>query len=135
MVEAEGPLLSPPSEPASTVPLGSSIRTTPIHPDLPDVQVPGGPLPVYSYHPITCEPIEDQDLLSELEQLRQEFPSKEAALRAQEQAAKEARRRIEEAEKKKEQVQKAIDKKIKERDTEMKVLSKYREVRASDIPT
>lgn len=135
MVKSEGPLLSPPSESASTVPLDSPIRTTAIHPDLPHIQVPGGPLPVYSYHPITCQPIDDQDLRAELEQLRQEFPSKEAALRAQEQAAKEARRKIEEVEKKREQIQKAIDKKIKELDTEMKVLSKYQEVKASDIPS
>ncbi|KAJ5678931.1 hypothetical protein N7462_007175 [Penicillium macrosclerotiorum] len=134
MVKTEASLLSPPSESASIVPLDSPIRTTPIHPDLPEIQVPGEPLPVYLYHPLTCQPIEDQDTQAELEQLRHEFPSKEAAMRAQEQAAKEAKRKLEEAEKKKEQVQKAIDKKIKERDTEMKVLSKYQEVKASDIP-
>ncbi|KAJ5157284.1 uncharacterized protein N7482_008384 [Penicillium canariense] len=135
MAKTEASLLSPPSEFTSAVPLDSPIRTTPIHPDLPEIQVPGEPLPVYSYHPITCQPIEDQDISSELEQLRHEFPTKEAALRAQEQAAKEAKRKIEEAEKKKEQVQRAIDKKNKERDTEMKVLSKYQEVKASDIPS
>lgn len=135
MVKAQGPLLSPPSELVSIVPLDSPIRTTAIHPDLPEVQVPGGPLPIYSYHPISCQPIEDQDFRAELEQLRQDFPSKEAALRAQEQAAKEAKRKIEEAEKKREQVQKEIDKKIKELDMEMKIASKYREVKASDIPS
>lgn len=135
MVKTEASLPSPPSESVSAVPLNSSIRTTAIHPDLPEVQVPGEPLPVYRYNPITCQSIDEQDVHAELERLRQEFPSKETALRAQEQAAKEARRRIEEAEKKKEQVQKAIDKKIKERDTEMKVLSKYQEVKASDIPS
>lgn len=135
MVKSEGSLLSPLSESTSTVPLDSPIRTTPIHPDLPEIQVPGGPLPGYNYHPLSCQPLDDDDLRAELEQLRQEFPSKEAALRAQEQAAKEAKRKIEEAEKKREQVQKAIDKKAKERDTEMKILSKYQEVKASDIPS
>lgn len=135
MVKAEGSLLSPPLESTSTVPLDSPIRTTPIHPDLPEIQVPEGPLPGYNYHPLSCQPLDDDDLRAELEQLRQEFPSKEAALRAQEQAAKEAKRKIEEAEKKREQVQKAVDKKAKERDTEMKILSKYQEVKASDIPS
>lgn len=135
MVKAEDSLLSPQSESTSTVPLDSPIRTTAIHPDLPEIQVPGGPLTGYNYHPLSCQPLDDDDLRAELEQLRQEFPTKEAALRAQEQAAKEAKRKIEEAEKKREQVQKAIDKKAKERDTEMKILSKYQEVKASDIPS
>ncbi|CAI7637591.1 unnamed protein product [Penicillium manginii] len=127
MVKSEPFLPSPPSETVSAVPLDSPIRTTPIHPDLPEIQLPGEPLPIYQYHPVTCQPLEEQEIRTEIEQLRQEFPTKETALRAQELAAKEAKRKIEEAEKKKEQVQKAIDKKVKERDTEMKVLSKYQE--------
>ncbi|KAJ5803294.1 uncharacterized protein N7503_005744 [Penicillium pulvis] len=134
MLETEASLLSPPSESASAVPLDSSLRTTPIHPDLPEIQVPGEPLPVYRYHPITCQPIVEQDVQAELDQLRQDFPTRETALRAQEQAAKEVKRKIEEAEKKREQVQRAMDKKIKERDTELKVVSKYHHVKASDIP-
>ncbi|KAJ5586996.1 uncharacterized protein N7459_002761 [Penicillium hispanicum] len=128
----EPALLSPPSEPASAVPLESPIRTTAIHPDLPEVQVPGEPLPSYRYHPITCQPIDEQDVRIELEQLREEFPTKETALRAQEIAAKEAQRKIKEIEKKKEQIQKAMDKKIKERDTELKVVSKYQQGKASE---
>jgi hypothetical protein len=135
MLGTEASLLSPPSEAASAVPLDSPLRTTPIHPDLPEIQVPGEPLPVYRYHPITCQPIDEQDVQVELEQLRQDFPTREAALRAQEQAAKEVKRKIEEAEKKREQVQRAMDKKIKERDTELKVVSKYHQVKASDIPS
>jgi hypothetical protein len=135
MVRSEPFLPSPPSETVSAVPLDSPIRTTPIHPDLPEIQLPGEPLPIYQYHPVTCQPLEEQEIRTEIEQLRQEFPTKETALRAQELAAKEAKRKIEEAEKKKEQVQKAIDKKVKERDTEMKVLSKYQEVKASEIPS
>ncbi|KAJ6102184.1 hypothetical protein N7486_004611 [Penicillium sp. IBT 16267x] len=135
MLETEASLLSPPFEAASAVPLDSSLRTTPIHPDLPEIQVPGEPLPVYRYHPITCQPIDEQDVQVELKQLRQDFPTRETALRAQEQAAKEVKRKIEEAEKKREQVQRAMDKKIKERDTELKVVSKYHQVKASDIPS
>ncbi|OQE31223.1 hypothetical protein PENSTE_c001G05675 [Penicillium steckii] len=135
MVKTEPSLPSPPAESGAVVPLDSPIRDTPIHPDLPEVQLPGKPLPIYHYHPLTCQPIEDKDVREEIEQLRQEFPTKETALRAQEIAVKEAKRKIEDTEKKKEQVQKAIDKKIKERDTEMKVLSKFQEVKASDIPS
>ncbi|KAJ5085803.1 hypothetical protein N7532_010574 [Penicillium argentinense] len=134
MVKTEASLLSPPSE-SPAVPLDSPIRTTPIHPDLPELKLPEGPLPIYQYHPVTCQPLEEQDVRAQLEQLQQQFPDKESALRAQELAAKEAKRKIEEVSKKREQVQKAIDKKIKERDTEMKVLSKYQEVKASDIPS
>ena len=134
MVDMETSLLSPPSEANSVVPLNAAIRTSPIHPDLPEIQVPGGSLDAHTYHPVTCQPLEFENFGTELEQLRLEFPTPEAALRAQQQAAQEARTLIQEAEKKREQVQKAIDKKIKERDTEMKVLSKYQEVKASDIP-
>lgn len=135
MAKNEASLPSPPSETAAAVPLDSSIRTTPVHPDLTEIRVPNDPLPAYRYHPITCQPIDEEDVRTQLELLRQEFPTKETALRAQEQAAKEVKRKIEEAEKKREQVQKAIDKKNKERDTELKVLSKYQEVKASDIPS
>ncbi|KAJ5654356.1 hypothetical protein N7490_001359 [Penicillium lividum] len=135
MLETEDSLLSPPSEAVSVVPLDASLRTTPIHPDLPEIQVPGEPLPVYRYHPVTCQPIDEQDVKADLEQLRQEFPTRETALRAQEQAAKEVKRKIEETEKKREQVQRAMDKKIKERDTELKVVSKYHQAKASDIPS
>lgn len=135
MVKTEGTLPSPPSESTSVVPLDSAIRTAPIHPDLPEISVPGEPLPTYRYHPITCQPIEEQDVRSELESLRQEFPSCEAALSAQEQTAKEAKMKIEGIEKKREQVQKAMDKKIKERDIELKVVSKYHQAKESDIPS
>lgn len=131
----ETALPSPPAESPAAVPLDSTVRTTPIHPDLPEVQVPGDPLPVYRYHPVTCQPIDEADVRAQLDLLRREFPTKETALRAQELAAKEAKRKIEAAEKKREQVQKDIDKKNKERDTELKVLSKYQKVKASDIPT
>ncbi|KAE8156970.1 hypothetical protein BDV40DRAFT_293063 [Aspergillus tamarii] len=133
--------LSPPSEPTPSpttnlVPLGSPQRTTPIHPLLAEVRVPGEPLPPHRYHPVTCTQInaEAEDIRAQLDQLRQEYTSPEAALKAQEQAAREVKQKMEDAERKREDVQKAMDKKIKERNTEMKVLSKYQEVKASDIP-
>lgn len=115
------------------VPLDSSLRTAPIHPDLPEIKVPEGPLPSYSYHPVSCEPINRQDYQDELRQLGQEYKTKEAALRAQEQVAKQAKEMIEQHQRKREEIQRAMDKKIKERDTEMKVVSKFQEVKASDI--
>ncbi|RLL96624.1 hypothetical protein CFD26_100746 [Aspergillus turcosus] len=139
--------LSPPAEPDqistttlpsnAPVPLDSPLRTTPIHPSLPDIRVPSSPLKPHQYDPVTCTPInlEADTIRSQLNHLRAEYPSPSAALKAQEQVAKEAKRKIEEAEKKREEVQKAMDKKVKERNTEMKVLSKYQKVRGLDIPS
>lgn len=126
--------LSPPSESTPSpstkpVPLDSTIRTTPIHSLLPDVRVPSEPLPLYKYHPVTCAPIDPEEHRAQLEELRREYPTPEAALKAQEEAAREVKQRMEEAERKREDVQKAMDKKIKERNTELKVLSKYQEVK------
>ncbi|KAI9045724.1 uncharacterized protein KD926_007025 [Aspergillus affinis] len=128
------PPLSPPSEstPSPTtkpVPLDSTIRTTPIHPLLPGVRLPSEPLPLYKYHPVTCTPIDPEEYRAQLDELRQEFPTPEATLKAQEEAAQEVKQKIEEAERKREDVQKAMDKKVKERNTELKVLSKYQEVK------
>ncbi|KAI9931876.1 hypothetical protein ASPWEDRAFT_169285 [Aspergillus wentii DTO 134E9] len=137
--------LSPPSEPTPApaapstkdlpVPLDSPIRTTPIHSTLPDLRVPNDPLPPHKYHPVTCVPIDSStpEISTHLEQLREEYPSPEAALKAQEDVAKEVKQKMEDAEKKREEVQRAMDKKVKERNTEMKVLSKFQEVKASDI--
>lgn len=109
------------------------MRTTPIHPHLPNIRVPGDPLPPHSYDPVSCVAIDPEGVRAQLEQLRREYPTREAALKAQEQAAREAKATIELVEKKREEIREKIDKKVKERDTELKVLSKYREVRASDI--
>ncbi|PYH94996.1 hypothetical protein BO71DRAFT_418887 [Aspergillus ellipticus CBS 707.79] len=129
--------LSPPSEPIASpialpVPLDSLLRTTPIHEILPEIRVPGE-LPSHKYHPVNCTPIGEEDLRTQIDQLRQEFSSPEAALKEQEQVAREVKQKLEDAEKKREEVQKAMDKKIKERNTEMKVLSKYQEVKTSGI--
>ncbi|KAJ9295174.1 hypothetical protein DTO271G3_6344 [Paecilomyces variotii] len=131
--------LSPPADTSlpqpQPVPLDSPIRTTPIHSALPEIRVPGEPLPPHRYHPVTCTAIDAVEVRSQLQQLRKEYPSSTAALKAQEEAAKDVKQRLEDAEKKRDEVQKALDKKIKERDTELKVLSKYQEVKASKIPT
>ncbi|OXV05459.1 hypothetical protein Egran_06773 [Elaphomyces granulatus] len=130
--------LSPPMEPSSPssvrpVSLEDPIRTTPIHPLLLEIRVPGEPLPPHRYHPVTCAPIDIDDFRDKLQQLRKEYPSAAAILKAQEEAAREVKRRINEAERKKNEVQKALDKKIMDRDTELRVLSKYQKGRASEI--
>ncbi|KAI9369974.1 hypothetical protein BJX61DRAFT_536026 [Aspergillus egyptiacus] len=132
--------LSPPSEPTDSpapapVPLDSSMRATPIHELLPEIRLPSEPLPTYRYHPVTCAAIDAEEVRTELERLRREFTTPEAALRAQEQAARELKQKLEDAEKKREEVQRAMDKKIKERNTELKVLSKYQDGKASSLPT
>lgn len=136
------PPLSPPSDPDTTaitttnplVPLDSPLRKTPIHHLLPDIRVPDDPLPPDSYDPITCVPIDIDSVRPQLDQLRREYPTQEAALKGQEQAAKEAKAKIELVERKRGEIREKVDKKVQERDTEMKVLEKFKEVRASDIP-
>ncbi|RDW93594.1 uncharacterized protein DSM5745_00916 [Aspergillus mulundensis] len=129
--------LSPPSEPVSrsspdttapTIPLDTPLRAIPIHPLLPDIRVPDS-LPPHQYNPITCAALEtdNEHMRAELEQLRKEFPTPDAALKAQEQAARELKQKLEDAEKKREEVQRAMDKKIKERNTELKVLEKFQD--------
>lgn len=116
-----------------SVPLDSPLRAIPIHADLPEIKVPEGPLPPHNYHPVTCEPIKSQDYPDELRELEQEYTSKEAALLAQERTVKEVKEIIQTAQRKREDVQKAMDKKIKERDTEMKVVSKFQEAQATEM--
>ncbi|KAL4911233.1 hypothetical protein BDW74DRAFT_172700 [Aspergillus multicolor] len=129
--------LSPPSEPASrssletsipTIPLDAPTRTTPLHALLPEIRVPDT-LPPHQYNPITCAALDlnAEDMRLELEQLRKEFSTPDAALKAQEEAARELKQRLEDAEKKREEVQRAMDKKIKERNTELKVLEKFQD--------
>ena len=132
--EPTPPASSPPAE-AAAVPLDSTTRVIPIHPDLVEIKVPDGPLPSYRYHPVTCQPIKPRDYQTELKQLEEQYKSREAALHAQEQIAKEVKEKIETAKRKREEVQKSMDKKVKERDTEMKVVSKFQETKASDIPS
>ncbi|KAL2836625.1 hypothetical protein BJY01DRAFT_221814 [Aspergillus pseudoustus] len=133
------PPLSPPSEPSSSpnstpIPLDSPTRTTPIHELVSGIRLPSD-LQTYRYDPVTCAPIDPDDVRAQLEQLRREFPTWDAALKAQEQTARELKQKLEDAERKREEVQKTMDKKIKERNTELKVLSKYQDGKASGLPT
>jgi predicted nucleic acid-binding Zn-ribbon protein len=84
---------------------------------------------------VTCAPLDSDGVRAQLEELRKEFPTHDAALKAQEQTARELKQKLEDAEKKREEVQKTLDKKIKERNTELKVLSKYQDGKASGLPT
>lgn len=129
-------LPSPPSEEenaelhsrraANPVPLDSSIRTTPIHPQLPEIRVPqNGAIPSTHYHPVTCEPLNIEGIQAQLQHLRKEYPSITAMLKAQEDAVKEIRQKLEEKDRKRDEIQKALDKKAKEWDVEYKILSKY----------
>lgn len=135
-------LPSPPSEPDGPAPsqepvsLTSEIRTTPIHPLLPEIRVPSDDRrPSSQYHPVTCQPLNVEELDDQIRQLRKMYPSKTAVLRAREDIAKEIRQRLEEAERKRSEVQKLLDKKVKEWDMEYKVLSKYQEMKASELPS
>lgn len=136
------------------VPLDSAIRTTAIHPLLPDIRVPGqtpqdqdpagtgagqkqsddndndnnATRKTFYYHPVTCQPLDmssfSEEQKQELDSLRDTYtPS--AAQKAQDQTAHDAKARIESISRRRDEVQRAIDKKVKERNTEMKVLEKY----------
>lgn len=128
-------LPSPPSEEENVrprsraldpVPLNASIRTTPIHPQLPEIRVPQNEtIPSTHYHPVTCEPLNIEEIQPQLQHLRREHPSITAMLKAREDAVKEIRQKLKEKDKKRDEVQKALDKKVKEWDVEYKILSKY----------
>lgn len=128
-------LSSPPSEEENVrrqsrafeaVPLDSSIRTTPIHEQLPEIRVPqSDTVPSTHYHPVTCELLNIEEIQPQLQHLRKEHPSKTAMLKAQEDAVKEIRQKLEEKEKKRDAAQKALDAKAKEWEVEYKVLTKY----------
>ncbi|OKL60365.1 hypothetical protein UA08_04171 [Talaromyces atroroseus] len=145
-------LPSPPSEEENTkphahsraandaVPLTSHIRTRPIHPQLPEIRVPGDerregadalPLPSTHYHPVTCEPLNIQDIQPQLQNLRKEYPSMTAVAKAQEDTVKEIKQKMEEKERKRDEIQKALDKKAKEWEVEYKILSKYQASKTS----
>lgn len=126
---------SPPPEPNSppqtnkendVVPLDSSTRTTPIHNLLPNIRVPSESLPTHRYHPVTCNPLDVVELRTDLQQLRKEYSTSVAALKAQEEAAREVKKRIEEAEEKTDRIQKLMKRKTEERDTERRVFLKIK---------
>ncbi|EEH20668.2 hypothetical protein PABG_02899 [Paracoccidioides brasiliensis Pb03] len=130
---------SPPSEPLSPggqsrhatepVPLDSEIRTTPIHHLLEDIRVPSEPLPPYRYHPITCTPLDAVEIHTQLQSLRKEYSTPVAAIKGQEELAKEVKRRMAEAEQKREDIQKLMKRKTEERGTERRVFEKIKKER------
>ncbi|KAF3491661.1 uncharacterized protein GIQ15_01178 [Arthroderma uncinatum] len=132
-MEASKLPLSPPPEPKisnsnmnEAVDLDSPLRTTPIHPLLPDIRVPSDPLPSHRYHPVTCAPLDIVELQADLQQLRKEYTTSVAARKAQEEAAKKVKRRIEEAKEKTEHIQKIMQRKTEEREMERKVFLKIK---------
>jgi predicted small metal-binding protein len=128
-------LPSPPSEEENArprsraidpVPLNSSIRTTPIHPQLPEIRVPqNNTIPSTHYHPVTCEPLNIEEIQPQLQHLRKEHPSITAMRKVQEDAVKEIKQKLKEKDKKRDEVQKKLDTKAKEWDMEYRVISKY----------
>lgn len=144
--DSPGEPTSPPPKTTTTtttiqpLSLDSPKRTQPIHPYLPEIRVPNSPYPPeesHKYDPITCQPIDitgTKEIQTQLDELRQEYTTPDAALKARELTAKEVKRRLEELGKKRELVQKELDKKVKEINMELKVLTKYQQVKASDIP-
>ncbi|KAK2736151.1 hypothetical protein FQN57_000882 [Myotisia sp. PD_48] len=127
---------SPPPEPSSTEarnqgvePLESPFRTTEVHKLLPDIRVPSEPLPSHRYHPVTCTPLDIVKLRNQLQQLRKEYTTSIAAVKAQEDTAREVKRRIEEAKAKTENIQKVMKRKTEEREMERKVFLKIKKER------
>ncbi|OAX83548.1 hypothetical protein ACJ72_02093 [Emergomyces africanus] len=132
---------SPPSEPrspegpahtaAEPVPLDSAVRTTPIHPLLPEIRVPSEPLPPHRYHPVTCIPLDAVEIRTQLQSLRKEYSTSVAALKGQEEIAKEVKRRMKEAEDKRDNLQRLMKRKTEERDTERRVFEKIKKEKES----
>ena len=118
--------LRPQSRDFDPVPLDSPIRTTPIHPQLPEILVPeNNTIPSTHYHPVTCEPLNIEEIQPQLQHLRKEHPSITAMRKAREDAVKEIRQKLEVKGKKRDEVQKKLDTKAKEWDMEYRVISKY----------
>lgn len=130
--------LSPPSEPNSPqstepVPLDSPMRTTQIHPALPDIRVPSESLPSHRYHPVTCAPLDVLEVRSQIQELCKEYPTSVAARKAQEAAAMEVKQRLIDAEQKREDIQKTMKRKTEEREMERKVFSKIKKERDGKV--
>lgn len=75
---------------------------------------------------MTCNPLDVVELRTDLQQLRKEYSTSVAALKAQEEAAREVKKRIEEAEEKTDRIQKLMKRKTEERDTERRVFLKIK---------
>ena len=137
----------PPSSPSTAtrkvltqptvVPLDSTTRQTPIHPDLPFIKVPAASsssdnLKPYQYHPVTCEPLTTEDLKDHktnmsLQQLAKQYPTPEAVEKAQAEAIQEVKMRSEESDKKRKDVEREMEEQEKMREVERKVERKVYE--------
>jgi hypothetical protein len=132
------------------VPLDSATRQVPIHPDLPSIKVPGNnpDLKPYQYHPVTCEPLTNDDLTHHnkatstsgsnpssapgpnIQQLQKQFPTPEAAERALMEAVREVKMKLEESEEKRKEVEREMEELKKTREMERKVYEKMKEGKA-----
>lgn len=146
----------PPSSPSTTtrkvltqptiVPLESTTRQVPIHPDLPSIKVPADNpnLKPYQYHPVTCEPLTSDDLTHHkpsfssastsnpatgptLQQLQKQYPTPEAAERALAEAVREVKMRLEEGEEKRKEVEREMEELEKMREVERKVYGRMKD--------
>ena len=144
----------PPSSPSTTtrkvltqptiVPLDSTARQIPIHPDLTSIKVPADNLKPYQYHPATCEPLTNEDLTHHkpssssasasstnagptLQQLQKQYPTPEAAERAQIEAVREVKIRLQESEEKRREVEREMEELEKMREVERKVYGRMKE--------
>jgi hypothetical protein len=107
------------------VPLDAPLRQVAIHTDLPQVKVPNTDLKSHQYHPVSCEPFSADDLQHhKLSQLQKQYPTPEAALKAQAEAIKEVKDRMAEAEKKTREINQEMVEKEKERELERKIYMK-----------
>ncbi len=107
------------------VPLDSEIRQVAIHPELPEVKVPGANLRLYQYHPVSCEFLSSDDFQHhKLPQLQKQYPTPEAALKAQAEAVKEAKDRMAEAERKTREINQQMEEMEKTREIERKIYMK-----------
>jgi hypothetical protein len=146
----------PPSSPSTTtrkvltqptiVPLDSTTRQVPIHPDLSSIKVPADKvnLKPYQYHPVTCEPLTNDDLTHHkpssgsastsnpatgptLQQLQKQYPTPEAVERALAEAVREVKMRLEEGEEKRKEVEREMEDLEKMREVERKVYGRMKE--------
>jgi hypothetical protein len=146
----------PPSSPSTTtrkvltqptiVPLDSTTRKVPIHPDLPSIKVPADnpSLKPYQYHPVTCEPLTNDDLTHHkpssssastsnpttgptLQQLQKQYPTPEAAERALVEAVREVKMRLEAGEERRKEVEREMEELEKTREVERKVYVRMKE--------
>ena len=112
------------------LPLEHATRQRPIHTDLPQVRVPAGDLKTCQYHPVTGEPFTADDLQHPLlSEALDNYSSPESALKAQQDAVREVKRRMEENEQKSREIDKDMEQKEKIREIERKIFQKQGKAR------